>query len=453
MSSSYNAITGTDTANTLIASNASDDIKALSGDDTISEVFDKDIVDLGGGNDKLTGKSQDVADFVSVLGGLGKDTIEFTHEVRYSTLKGGGEDDRISIKTNAFATRGNYIYGDQGNDSLTIPEVRWRDKIYGGNITDATSNDGDDSIYISGGIEKECLVHGNGGNDTISFDDAKGTEANPSSIYGGQGNDSLFLNTTLSHAYLTGNIGDDTIALVHVPPTGVGNDGKINQSTIFGGGGYLVDTSNDGSDSIRLFTPKGISRSLLHGNGGNDTINVNGVVSTVFDNSNDMYETSIYGGQGDDSILAHHPVSNGFSITSSLITGNRGNDTIYISGAIVTTSIYGGHGDNHIRFGHGFDKSGNETNTYYFGSDTGNDTLDFSQVHTSGGLRLTVAVDSSLGVNPLAFQYDTSEKKISLGSSGKSIFVNGYTGTRTDNINSLGLTFTTVSSSVITSLG
>ena len=238
-----------------------------------------------------------------------------------------------------------------------------------------------------------------------------------------------------------------------MPPGGIGNDGKINQSTIFGGGGYLVDTSNDGSDFISLSTPKGISRSLLHGNGGHDTIRIGGIVSTTFDNRNDMYETSIYGGHGDDSIMVQHPVSNGFSITSSLITGNRGNDTLHLSGAIVTTSIYGGHGDNYIDFGYGFDKSGNETNTYYFGSETGADTLNFSQVHTSGGLRLTVAVDSSLGVRPASFIYDTSEQTISLGSSGKSIFINGYTGTKVDSVNTLGLTFTTVSSSVITSLG
>ena len=124
-----------------------------------------------------------------------------------------------------------------------------------------------------------------------------------------------------------------------------------------------------------------------------DTIRIGGIVSTTFDNSNDMYETSIHGGRGDDSIMVQHPVSNGFSITSSLITGNRGNDTLHLSGAIVTTSICGGHGDNYIDFGYGFDKSGNEANTYYFGSETIADPLNFSQVHTSGAD--SVAVDSS----------------------------------------------------------
>ena len=102
MSSSYNAITGTDTANTLIASNSADDIKALAGADTISEVFDNDIVDLGSGNDKLTGKEENAADNVSVLGGLGTDSIVFTHWLRSSTLKGGEEDDTISINNALF---------------------------------------------------------------------------------------------------------------------------------------------------------------------------------------------------------------------------------------------------------------------------------------------------------------------------------------------------------------
>ena len=454
MSSSYNLITGTNTANTLIASDSADDIKALSGDDTISDVFDNDIVDLGSGNDKLTAKEQNAADNVSVLGGLGTDSIVFTHWLRGSTIKGGDEDDTISVKSIvAISSGGNYIYGDKGHDSIIIPDVYSGDNIYGGNTSDATSIDGGDSIYISGRISSNSLVHGNGGNDTIYFKEAIGSETNRSSIYGGQGNDSIKLNTTLSQAYLTGNIGDDTLSLNHVPPGGIGNDGKINQATLYGGGGYLVDTSNDGSDFIALSTPKGISGSLLHGNGGHDTIRIGGIVSSTFDNRNDMYQTSIYGGQGDDSISVRHSQSNGFSITSSLITGNRGNDTIHLSGEIVTTSIYGGSGDNYIDFGHGFDKSGNESNTYFFGSETGNDTLNFTQVNTAGGLRLTVAVDSTIGERPASFSYDTSAKTITLGSSGKSIYINGYTGTAIDNINSLGLTFSTVSPDAITSLG
>ena len=47
------------------------------------------------------------------------------------------------------------------------------------------------------------------------------------------------LSTTVSASYLTGNLGKDTINVQDV----------VKGATIFGGGGFLFDTSTDGADS------------------------------------------------------------------------------------------------------------------------------------------------------------------------------------------------------------
>jgi len=138
------------------------------------------------------------------------------------------------------------------------------------------------------------------------------------------------------------------------------------------------------------------------------------------------------------------------TFTSALLEGNLGNDTIDIGGRVRHTSIYGGAGDNLINLVKGFDAAdGSSNNTYFFAQQTGNDTLNFGS--TTGGLELTIAVEETLG-NPAAFTFNSNSKQINLGS-GKSIYIDGYTGTRVHDINSLGLTFTTISSAAITELG
>ena len=61
-------------------------------------------------------------------------------------------------------------------------------------------------------------------------------------------------------------------------------------STIYGGGGFLYDTSLDGADSIEIgdLSPA----SLLHGNGGNDSFYLTA----------EAYGSTVYGGQGADLI-------------------------------------------------------------------------------------------------------------------------------------------------------
>lgn len=440
MSSSYNSIIGTDTANTLIASGLSDDITAKGGDDLVTGVGNNDIISLGVGDDTLSIINQfNIYKNISVEGGAGTDSLYFNWGTKDSTIRGGSDNDSFHFTSDA----GNKVYGDTGSDFLGMPGGLFKSSVYGGNLNDATSNDGDDSISLGNGA-LSGFINGNGGSDTIYF-----TNVDQSSMYGGQGDDRILgqknLERSLTSSYITGNIGNDTIELIGY---------KAENTTIFGGGGYLFDTSNDGSDSIIIFNtePYGISNALIHGNGGNDTLFLisKNATSGSYD-SKGIYESSIYGGQGDDSIDSHY-LSQKFlnTISNSLITGNLGNDTLDIGGFIRETSIYGGAGDNLINLEKGFDKSdGSSSNTYFFGEQTGDDTLYFGS--TAGGLELTVAVEETIG-NPSGFTFNSTTKEVSLGS-GKTIYIDGYTGSSINNINSLGITFTTVSSSTITELG
>ena len=68
--------------------------------------------------------------------------------------------------------------------------------------------------------------------------------------------------------------------------------GVAKNSTIYGGGGFLYDTSLDGADSIAV--AGSITASLLHGNGGND--------SFYIADPTDFADSTVYGGQGADLI-------------------------------------------------------------------------------------------------------------------------------------------------------
>ena len=69
---------------------------------------------------------------------------------------------------------------------------------------------------------------------------------------------------TLSASYPTGNLGNDTI---NVGSTVAG-------ATIFGGGGFLFDTSTDGADHHPRFS----ASSMIQANGSNDTIDITGSI-------------------------------------------------------------------------------------------------------------------------------------------------------------------------------
>ena len=145
----------------------------------------------------------------------------------------------------------------------------------------------------------------------------------------------------------------------------------------------------------------------------------------------------------------------------NIVTGNDGNNLLSGGYGGVDTLI-GGAGDDSVTFD--VDSVASTTrntsafsNTYFFGSSGGKDTISFTNIATQGSagkVDLTVALDSSFGAaSTIKFNSDTS--LINIGT-GASIFVTGITGTVSSTnqaVSNLGFTLTTVSSSVITDLG
>ena len=143
MTSSYNSISGTDSANTLIGSTGSDSFSAGSGDDVVLGGGSNDIVDLGIGNDSINFTTD--ADGAVVYGKGGNDSLGITVSVNTSTLSGGSGNDTLWMTKGVSA----YLTGDLGSDTISFVGSDFKSStVYGGNTSDATSDDGADSIYI-----------------------------------------------------------------------------------------------------------------------------------------------------------------------------------------------------------------------------------------------------------------------------------------------------------------
>ena len=152
MTSSYNTIIGTDTANTLIGSTGSDSFAALAGDDIVLGAGNNDVADLGDGNDSINFTVN--SSLSTVYGKGGNDSLGITVSWNTSTLSGGAGNDTL------FVTAGinSALYGDLGNDTITFGgDAMVSSTIYGGNLSDATSADGDDSLVVSGSMSASLI--------------------------------------------------------------------------------------------------------------------------------------------------------------------------------------------------------------------------------------------------------------------------------------------------------
>ena len=203
MTSSYNPITGTSSADTLFGSTSADSIDALGGDDIVyNGGSESDIVALGSGNDSINFSAD--ADGAKVYGQGGNDSLGFTASLNTSTVSGGTANDSLWIsKGTAYKA-----YGDLGNDTITINA----DFLVLLSSAATSVMPPLAMVLTASPFQRFCLccLHatGNGGNDTIYI---AGKILGGSSVFGGQGNDSIDALTTVSGSYLTGNLGNDTI--------------------------------------------------------------------------------------------------------------------------------------------------------------------------------------------------------------------------------------------------
>jgi Ca2+-binding RTX toxin-like protein len=198
-----------------------------------------------------------------------------------------------STATKASASHRTSRSGDATlqNGVLTVGGTNAGDKIalrlQAGNVQVDFGDDGTSDFSFSAANVDAIDVNAGNGNDTVRVDETTGTFTIPTTIDGGNGNDTL-----------TGGSGDDTL---------------------IGGNGDDILNGGSGTDT-------------LQGGNGNDTINGN--------RGNDAE----FGGNGDDTFLWNPGEG------SDTIEGQNGNDTLLFNGANIAENVDLSANGNRLRF-------------------------------------------------------------------------------------------------------
>lgn len=169
-------------------------------------------------------------------------------------------------------------------------------------------------------INKNVRVNGLGAIDTLNVIAKNGGDFNAISIYGNAGADKIAVGSTITGSLLQGGGGGDAITA----------NTSNTELTVRGG---------SGQDGITAVT--GGNKSIFNGNKEHDSM----FVGNTFINS------SIYGGEGNDTINVLDGI-----LDNSSISGDKGNDNINDQGEAITltlrgnSGIYGNDGDDTINF-------------------------------------------------------------------------------------------------------
>ena len=108
---------------------------------------------------------------------------------------------------------------------------------------------------------------------------------------------------------------------------------------------------------------------------GDSTINLGGSGTSLISASGNVTSSTLIGGAGADTIDL---TSAGF--TTALVTSGGDNDIIKLDAGLLNASIVGGSGNDSIDIlvSAATQTTGSATNTYFFGSGGGKDTINFS---------------------------------------------------------------------------
>src|SRR5215472_5313324 len=249
--------------------------------------------------------------------------------------------------------------------------------------TIVTSRDAAGQLFVNGGavpivggkatVANTALIQvfGQGGNDTITLDEANG--ALPAAqLFGGAGND-----------VLTGGSGADQLF------GGAGND------LLFGGAGNDVLIGGDGDDQVfgqggndRMIWNPGDDSDLFEGGDGNDTAEVNG------GNGSEVFTVTANGSRVRFDRVTPAPFFLDIGTTENLVLNmNGGDDSFSATGNLATLinlTVDGGAGNDTILGGNGADT--------LIGGD-GNDFIDGNQGNDT----------ASLGAGDDVFQWDPGD--------------------------------------------
>jgi Ca2+-binding RTX toxin-like protein len=243
----------------------------------------------------------------------------------FTTIQGSGANDATSFVGSSGVDiillqnqeGAAYVGAQASADSVTVQNFTGLNSgftIKGGQGADTLNNNNTNLL--------SSLVNGNKDNDSLTYAAVTST-----TLFGGQGDDALVVNT-LTSSVLNGNKNVDTITVT-----------TSSGSSIFGGqGGDTLNLTTVGSsvvqgdkDNDELNLEGIISGSTLNGNQGNDTININAGV-TAFTTS------TIYGGAGNDTLAGEGAGA------ALVLSGDLGNDSV-TSGASADTLLGGGGTD------------------------------------------------------------------------------------------------------------
>ena len=266
----------------------------------------------------------------TVYSGAGNDSINTSSDTTVGTgadvIYAGAGDDSISYQNNV--DNGVVIYGDEGNDKITIAGGAAYGgagsdtiKIYNDTITypNASNELRDQVVIVYGGTADHTGEDAANDNDVIEAGAGSNTFTGKLEIHGGAGTNSI-----------TGGDNDDTIYgadKVDIIKGGDGNDsilGYDGDDEIYGGAGNDYIDGGAGNDKIsshvyqatlaQQYSYSGDGTEEIHGGDGNDTIGAYGKNNIVS------------GGTGDDLIYTTNASNTEFHFKNG-----DGNDTIYSS--------------------------------------------------------------------------------------------------------------------------
>ncbi|MFE6977194.1 hypothetical protein [Streptomyces sp. NPDC057682] len=282
-------------------------ITGTDGDDeiTCTDLHGLTEVDGLGGNDTIRlwpQTREEAGPELTVRGGEGNDTIESGDLVTPSTTFLGGEgEDRITVDGVFGAADGkeSLISGGGGKDTVKVKAIGSRAVVRG----DAD----DDSISIGeeagdNDADLGSSVYGGDGNDTIEIDGS----LIETQIRGGDGNDKITVRNGISEkALVSGGGGNDTLDVYEISDgaavLGEDGDDDITFSGVVRGG--VVD-GGEGNDILRGGEHPGVEKlergvadgGVVRGGGGDDTIQ--GILESHLRASD--ANSSVDGGDGTD---------------------------------------------------------------------------------------------------------------------------------------------------------
>ena len=320
-----------------------------------------------------------------IYGDAGNDTITVTSKIGSGNRIYGDDANNKISGNDTFNINGgskNYFYGGKGTDTFNVNGGS-TNYIYGG--------EGNDKITLSGG--KKNTIHGNAGNDTITVKAKAGTGNN---IYGDAGNDKFYIEGG-SHT-VNGDAGTDTFTVKggnnHTLRGGTGSDVYIVSSAMTSATKLSINQSDytaKDTDTLQLKTVNRNEMAYTLSNGNLVIKHKTGGTITVSDwKKNPLNEIDFK-----DGTVTKAQITNMLNASSStdtpgstdttpgtvtvisgldgqpVLNGTVGNDIIY--GKVATKSIYANDGDDKIIVGH--------NQIVYAGN--GNDTITSSEPGTN----------------------------------------------------------------------